>query len=174
MTVTRTKDILHEETVSVSGARFEKWQNNGKYYIKSQGQSYWGECDATFLRNNPTSDPKLLPLPTDKFRDLEWVGNQTYAGSLKEQGREYLLFVPADNANVDLADPAKLKTLPVIAYIDAATRLPVVFKNKEVIQQYTFVNAPTDMQAFPADLAQEIKDGNERRAKVFALPHNVY
>ena len=174
VTVTKTREIIHEETVSVSGIKRDKWQNASKYYIKPQGQSYWGEYDATFSRDYQISDAKLLPSPVDKFRGLEWIGGQTYAGDLKDQGREYLLFVPADVTNVDFSNAAEVKSQPAVAYIDAATRLPVAFKNKDVIQQYTFGNAPVEMQSFPSDLAMEIKVGEEKRAKVFAAPHREY
>ena len=80
--ITKTREIIHEETVSVSGDRFDKWQNSSKYYIKPQGQSYWGECDANLMKNNVVSDARLLPLPTNKFRGLEWIDGKTYAGSL--------------------------------------------------------------------------------------------
>ncbi len=158
----------------MSGAKFDKWQSGSKYYIKPTGQRYWGECDAKFVKNNPTSDTKFLPLPAEKFRGLEWINGNTYAGSVTEQGTEYLLFVPANNANVDFSNAAEVMAQPVIAYIDATTRLPVVFKNKDIVQQYTFGNAPVEMQSFPADLAVEIKDGDEKHAKVFASPHKEY
>lgn len=174
VTVTKTKDIIHEEIVTVSGAKHDKWQNSGKYYMKPTNQAYWGEYDASFAKDYQISDFKLLPVPSDKFRGLEWVGGKTYAGSLKDQGREYLLFIPTDSTSVNFNDATALKSLPVVAYIDAATRLPIAYKSGDIVQQYIFGNAPAEMQAFPADLSQEIKDGNERHAKVFVAPHAEY
>jgi len=62
----------------------------------------------------------------------------------------------------------------VIAYVDASTRLPVRFKSGDVTRIYSFASEAPPMLALPADLAQEIREGKERRAKVFVAPKREY
>ena len=62
----------------------------------------------------------------------------------------------------------------MIAYVDASTRLPVRFKSGDVTRIYSFASEAPPMLALPADLAQEIREGKERRAKVFVAPKREY
>ena len=171
---TKTGVILHEETVDVAGGKSDKWQVGTTFYLKPPEQNYWGEYDATWQHNNLPASAALLPVPTKGFQDLDWIGSDTYAGSIKQNGVEHFVFVPSNANNLDVGKPAALNAQPVIAYVDASTRLPVRFKNGSVIRTYAFAPDAPSMLALPADLVREIQEGKERRAKVFVAPKREY
>ena len=171
---TKTGNMIHEETLSVSGALFDKWQVDSLFYIKPPGQSYWGECDDRYVKNNRTSDTNLAFLPEKGFRDLDWVSGETYVGVVKQNDTVFLLFVPATAGTLDFSNPVKIQAQPIVAYVDAETRLPALFKKGGVIQNYIFSAPPANIQSLPADLAKQIKDGSERRAKLFGAPKQEY
>jgi len=174
VTTTKTREIIHEQTVSVSGATFEKWQVGRIFYIKPQGQKHWGACDERFVKSNLIPNASLSFLPANGFRDLDWINSETYAGAVKQNNTTYLLFVPKSAGNLDYGKPAKIQAQPVIAYVDDATRLPALFKNADVTQTYAFSPPPTAMQALPPDLAKQIKEVSEMHAKVFGAPRAEY
>ena len=174
VTTTKTCDILHEETVDVAGVKSDKWQAGTTFYLKPPGQNYWGEYDRAWYHNNLPTSAALQPVPLKGFQDLDWIGRDTYAGSIKQNGAEYFVFVPSNAGSLDVGNPAALHAQPVIAYVDAATRLPVRFKNGDVIRSYAFAPEAPPPLALPADLVREIRDGKERRAKVFVAPKREY
>jgi hypothetical protein len=168
---TKTGNIIHEETLSVSGVKFDKWQVAHFFYIKPAGQSFWGECQGPSKDANNTF---LMPLPDKGFRDLDWISTETYAGAVMDGGLEYLIFVPENAKTVDISSAAKLQALHTVAYINAETRLPSILKKDDIIRNYKFFPLPQQMQALPDDLAKQIKAVSEKRAKLFAPPTKEY
>ena len=142
---TRTRDLTHEETCDVSGTKSDKWQVGNTFYLKPPGQNYWGEYDQTWHHNNLPTSTALLPVPLKGFQDLEWITRDTYAGSIKQGGVEHFVFVPINAVGLDVGKPAALSAQPVVAYVDASTRLPVRFKNGDVIRTYNFASEPPPM-----------------------------
>jgi hypothetical protein len=168
---TKTREIIHEEIVDVSGGKIDKWQVGGTFYVFSSDQKYWGEYAPDDRKNSQTGDAASSAVPGNGFRGLGWIDSETYAGSIKQSNAVYLVFVPSGASNLDLNDLKSLEAQPTIAYVDEASRLPALFKKDGVTQSYSFLAPPSAMQTLPADLAKSIRDGNEARAKVFAAPH---
>jgi hypothetical protein len=171
---TRTEKIIQEVTVSVSGEEFSKWQIGEMFYVKPPSQSFWGECDERFVIDNPTSDPRMLPVPESGFRNLEWIDKDTFAGRLESAGNEYLIFIPGGGGGAEPHTLATLRTLPRFALVNAKTRLPSYVKDLGHSRTYVFATPPAEMQKLPADLLQEIQEGKERRAQVFRAPKKEY
>lgn len=171
---TRTCELIHEETCDVSGEKSDKWQVGTTFYLKPPGQKFWGEYDPAWFHNNLPTSPALSPIPLKGFQDLDWISRETFAGSIKQNDKEWFVFIPLNAREVDVAKPADLNAQPVIAYVDASTRLPVRYKNRDVVRSYSFAPESPPRLVLPADLAQEIRDGKERRAKVFAVPKREY
>jgi len=173
---TKTGDVVHEQTQDVSGKVFEKWQDGPKNYIKPPGQTTWGVLWHRGANNN-TSDPNF-PLPENGFRGLDWINATAYAGTIKTEAGAALVFLGLGADYVDLSDPKsakdKLANESTVAYIDFQTRLPSSVKEDDVIRTYTFTTPPSAMQKLPADLTNEIKKGNESRAKLLAAPKQEF
>jgi hypothetical protein len=172
--VTKTRDIIHEETFRVSGDSFEKWQVGRAFYIKPSGQKYWGAYDENYIKNNSTPDTKYKFIPASGFRDLGWVGVETFVGELRQGNADYLIFVPTGAGKVDLSNPAKLQEQPNIAYVDASTRLPTLVKKDGVTCTYLFFTPLTKIQQLPDDLSHQIKEVSEKQAKLLGVPNREY
>jgi hypothetical protein len=173
--VTKTQDIIHEETWYVSDKKLDKWQQGERFYFKAPGLSFWAAYDQASQKNNLTLDPKLLPFPKTGFRGLDWIGTQTYAGTMKsDKGNLLLVFVPQNADKLDVNDAKALERQSLIAYIDVETRLPSIVRERNVVCTYAFYPPPGTIQALPPDLAAEIKAGDEKRAKLNSAPVKEY
>jgi len=79
---------------------------------------------------------------------------------------------------VNAEDPSKqkeLESLPKIAYVDTETRLPDMVRIAGETRVFKFSQTPpSSVQTLPDDLAAEIKNGNEIRAKRNAAPQAEY
>ena len=168
--VTKTQSTIHEEILLVSGRKLNKWQVGQTFYVVAPGTDFWGEYDARYRASSPTTDPSALPIPDTGFRNLEWVNENTYAGTLKTSSGTYFVFVPSDADKIDINDPKALSSPPKVAYIDANTRLPATLRVGEVVQNYSFLTPPGSPLSLPADLQASIKKGDEIRAKADLAP----
>jgi hypothetical protein len=175
ITTTKTGDIIHEETVSVVGIRTEDWQVNGDYYIKYPGKTIWSAYEKSAPAPIINGSPVVLGLATNGFRGLDWINKETYAGKMKTSYGDCLIFVPGGRNSTSALDPGKIDSLPKIACIDAATRLPTMARAAGETRVFTFTQPPpTAAQTLPDDLAAEIKTGNQLRAKRQAAPETEY
>jgi len=175
---TKTGNIIHEETVDVAGNKTDKWQEGSTLYLKPKNQAHWGVSSSAFRHNNPKDDPFENPLPANGFHDLDWITKDTFTGSIQSAQSTLLIFVPMGADKVDLSDPKKsqdhLDSLQEVAYIDAQTRLPVSLRIGKVVRTYTFLPPPSSMLALPPDLQREIKQGEERTARLLRSPAKDY
>jgi hypothetical protein len=171
---TKTRDILREEIKTVGGTATDNWQQNGSYYRKLPGNPYWSAYEKPTQLQIESGAAVIMTVPDSGFRGLDWVGRETYVGSVEAEGMTYLIFVPAESRTVDLSNTKLLQELPTIAFVDAKSRLPVRVKDKDVLRTYKFLTPPGAMQVVPADLAAEIKKGDEIKAKFNAAPSREY
>lgn len=174
VSTTKTGQIVHEETRDMSGALLDKWQVGETFYAKFPGQDYWGEYDALYRQRNATNDPKYLPVPKEKFQELEWISRESYAGMISKGDSGWLVFVPSGKKGIKLDDPQLLQSLPSYALVDEKTRLPVVFKSPGLIRRYSFSEVPKTLLTLPSDLQQAIRSGQEKRDKIFSAPQREY
>jgi len=177
ITTTKTGEIIHEVTLTVGGDKLENWQVHGDYYIKYPGKSFWSAYEKPDPTQPSIGTRVVMGLPDSGFRGLEWISKDTYAGKIKSGVGECFIFVPGGRAMVNVAEPAgqkALESLPTIAYIDAETRLPMLVRAGDETRTFKFTSPPTSNQTLPADLADEIKKGDEIRAKRNAAPQREY
>ena len=171
---TKTGKIFHEETTSVSGKKLDRWQQDQTFYIKNESQRNWGAYDNEYRRKNPTTDPSLSPIPESEFRGLDWIKDDTYAGPVRSGTATFFVFVPSNAAALDVNDAKALEGQPVIAYVDAATRLPASVRENGVTRIYSYSTPPSVPLTIPEDLAASIKRGEELKAKFNAAPQKEY
>jgi len=118
------------------------------------------------------------------FAGLEWISAKTYAGMQKLQGRDCIVFktsvsplnARAQQEEAIAIEQAKTFGEPIpegvqvlaTAYIDLATRLPViaVFGNEK--RSYQFGDPPTTTLALPLELAAAVKEYEKRIARLSA------
>lgn len=172
--LTKTKDILREEVQTVSGVKTDAWQQNGNYFVKFPGNTFWSAYEKPTQLQIESGTAVTVTVPSSGFRGLDWINQETYAGTVTSGESTYLIFLPAESRNADLSDQKVLQELPTIAYVDAKTRLPVRVKKHEAVSVYKFMPPPGAMLTIPPDLAAEIKAGEEIRAKSNAAPMREY
>ena len=172
VTTTQTRGIVHEIIDDISGGKTEKWQSGNTFYLKPLGQTFWGEYDPSFQENNLSPRIQFQIVPQGRFRDLDWIQRANFAGFGKRAGAPVFYFTPLPINNVH--PPASLENLPAVAVVDATTRMPILVRQDGSTRIFTFNEAPAAMQSLPSDLIQEIKEGIERRKKVFAAPKREY
>jgi hypothetical protein len=175
---TKTGEIIHEETVTVGGQRLENWQVDGSCYTKFPGKNFWSAYEkyaGTQLGSNAAIS---MILPESGFRGLDWINKKTYAGKIKTGSGYCLVFVPGGRATVEAGNPDKQKALdllPTVAYVDAETHLPVMVRVAGETRVFKFAQPPpASIQSLPSDLAEEIRQGDEIRAKRNAAPRQEY
>lgn len=175
---TKTGEIIHEETLTLGGDKTEDWQVHGDYYVKYPGKSFWSAYEKADPTEIASRNRVAMGLPPSGFRDLDWIGKETYAGETKTDSGYCLIFVPGGLNTLNAEDPSqqnKLGSLPKIAYIDAETRLPVMVRAAGETRVFKFTQPPpTSIQSLPGDLADEIKQGDEIRAQRNAAPQREY
>lgn len=173
---TKTGTIIHEETTSVSGKLTDAWQVDGSFYIKYPGQSLWMACEKANPSESATRLRVALLLPPSGFRGLDWIKRQAYAGRTKTDYGDCLIFVPGGLSAVggDLSSQ-KLDSFPILAYVDAATRLPVRIRGQDGTRMFTFNQlASNSPQTLPDALTAEIKADNAIQAQRDAAPRREY
>jgi hypothetical protein len=169
---TRTNKILHEETDYVSGKKMNKWQEGQTFYIRNDARNSWGVYDGTYQHNNRTDDPALLPIPENSFRDLDWIKEENYAGSIASGQATFLVFVQGYAAFLNVNDKKALDAQHAIAYVDQAARLPVMVRVNGVTRTYSYPAPPSAPLTLPQDLTAELKRREEIKAKFSAAPQN--
>lgn len=165
--VVKTGSTILEQNVDAAGQRNLIWHVSGIRVVFSSSKPVacpdYGGADI-FSTNFSSSD----------FAGLDWLSPTTYAGVVKYQGNDCLVFKGSvsplgEKAQFDerayitdargqgLSVPDALR-VPAVAYIDLATRLPVFaqFGNQRRIYQY---GAPPSTQlALPPEVAGSLKE----------------
>ena len=169
---TKTREIIHEEETDSNGQRSEKWHVGSLQYAQPPGKSVWYESDAGKLPDGSASDPSYSPLPASGFRELDWISPAAYAGTIKYNGRDCLVFVRGDAAGGDNPEQRKawLESRETISYIDAESRLPVLVRIGGETRIYRFAGPPAEMQSLPADVQERVKKAEEARSRLHQLP----
>ena len=169
MTVTKTGNIVSEDVVDGRGCHTETWYVGALQYRKPPGKSNWFESSPTIGANPVSTD--YSPLPPNGFRAWDWIGRESYAGKVALESGESFVFVPGGAQKLNLSNPGRLKELiaaqPLVAYVNAETRLPVALCSGGVTQRVVFDPPPNAVQTLPADLLDQIRKGEEARRRLY-------
>jgi hypothetical protein len=172
MVVDKTGATMRVETTDVSGRIKSKWYLGDTQYILRPGQKLWIES-----KGSPESnDPNYEKQPATGFSDFEWVCETTYLGKMSFGGRTCLVFVPGGASVLDAAGPnvdaKKIQTTlaaqPILALVDAESRLPYVFRNRGEVHTFVFGPPPPAKLSIPVELSEMIKRGIEAQARLLA------
>lgn len=170
MIVTKTRNIIREEIVDGKGQRTETWHVGATQYRKPAGDSTWYEAGPTD-NGFAASDPTYSPMPANGFRGWDWIGKDTYTGTTALDLGTCLVFVPGGSTKLNLSNPARIKeqlaAQPVVAYVSEDKRLPVALRMGTMLQRFQFAQPPDAMQTLSPDLNEQIKKGEEGRARLY-------
>ena len=176
VTTTRTGEIISEDIVDGKGHHTELWHVGALQYRKPAGKADWFQSSPANGTNYGNSD--YSPLPSNGYRDWEWVGKDSYVGTLVLENGKWFEFVPGSTKKLDQANPGRMKeqlaAQPLVAYVNAETRFPDTLRTGEVTQRFLFASPPTGMQALPPDLVEQIKKGEEARRRLYQPARRPY
>lgn len=167
---TRTGNRVHEELQDSKGRVRERWFDGPSQFTKDPAATIWEQTEPSGSGGaQPQSD--YVPLPPNGFRDLTWVSPSSYAGTIQYGGYDCLVFIPGGEAAIDLAKPELVKTMwarhPMIACIDARSRLPIALRYINETRVFKWENAPSSPLTFPPDLSAMLQKKKEDQAKLF-------
>lgn len=171
--VTKTRNIVHEESFDGRGCRLDTWYLGSQQYRKPHGKDVWYLSEPA--RSNTAQDSEYDPLPTNGFRGWDWVGRESFVGQVDKDGVQCLAFVPGGAANLQGNDLSEsLKKQSHVAYVDATTKLPLAFKNGTVVQNFRFETQAPVVQELPPKLVDQIKKAEESRARLLQAAPRPY
>ena len=174
---TKTGKIIHEVSIFADNRQTDLWNNGPMQYEKQTGATYWTARDGR-ITDRGLTDGKYVAPPATGFRDLDWIAAGNYVGTVASGGRSCLVFAQTGAEKANATDPAALKqqvdALPIVAYVDAETRLPISLRMGRTVRSYRFGSPPTAMQTLPADLAAEVKKGEDARTRTNTLAPRPY
>jgi hypothetical protein len=159
--LTKTKNILHVETLDERRQTWHRWCRDSKHLIVFPGGKGLAPCDGQDIHN-----PFYEDYQSTTFPGFEWVSAATFAGVESVRQRDCMVFRSAVKG-LDLMNPGEaaklrsmagegmpipeeaLKTKSTVAIIDLETRLPVALQVAGEVRQYTFLEPPGTILAFP-------------------------
>jgi len=169
LSVEKTGTTMRITTTDLAGRVTDKWYLGDTQYTLFPGQKLWLES-----KGSPaTNDPNFEQQPATGFSDFEWVSHSNYVGTISFGGRSCLAFVPGGAAAIGPTEnglDAKriqeaLAVQPLVALVDAESRLPYVLRNRGVVHTFTFASPPSAKLSIPAELVEMIKKGIEAQAR---------
>ena len=138
-------------------------------YSKAAGDTLWYWSDGR-QTSKSTSDASYHPLPAVGYRDVDFITEANYAGTMPYNKRSCLVFVPGGANALDLNHakdaPKKLAGIDTVAYVDAETRLPVEVRSHGETRVFQFDPPPKRMQTLPAELLAQIRKGDDARTRL--------
>ena len=148
--VIKAGGVSYSLWVDELGAKEECWTIKGVQWVTPKGEQ---RRQLAINHENPFFKTGLQ---TSVFSGFEWISASNFTGVNKFMEKQCLVFQIMDKSGKQS-----------IAFIDAATRLPLFLKNGGTARLYAFGPPPENL-AVPEDIAQCIRDEEERTAKVMA------
>ncbi|MBA3960364.1 MAG: hypothetical protein H0X40_00480 [Chthoniobacterales bacterium] len=169
VTTTKTGHEVLEEIIDLKGRVSERWFHGATQFTKASGSNTWEQKDPSGVPG-ATPDPDYAPPPDKGFRDVGWVAPANYAGTIKYGNSTCLVFIPGGERAIDLTKPEQIKTMwqtfPMIACVEARSRLPVAVRYLGKIRTFTWDQPPAGPLVLPAGLSAQIKKQNDDTAKL--------
>jgi hypothetical protein len=164
ITVAKTRDVLSLEFTDKHGAKSREW-HKGKAQVITRPE--W-QTPLLSLAGDP-SDVSYTDYSSGEFPTLRWISKKNFVGIEQKAGRVCLafkdtLFLDEDGRELTVSSQSKPvgaasrtpekkpEMMPVAAYIDYYSRLPVFSSRGLQTSSYRFVEPPMMMQALPPEI----------------------
>jgi hypothetical protein len=182
--VTKTKTILCERSTQ-TGDKVDKWHIEGVQYTVIPKTKQCITADLAAFQRGVASADYYTDYSLTDFPGMEWVSAKNYVHSLQYMGRDCLVFqdilslytaeelreIQKDRNGKKRAsfNPADYQ-IPVLAYVDSQTRLPVMLQRGSELRVYRFEAPPGAMLKPPAEVLQNIKKRIEKDKELSTMP----
>ncbi len=104
------------------------------------------------------------------FPELGWISERNFIGIEEQAGRKFLVFRNHEpKPSISAASTMTPDTgLAMEAYLDAETRLPVIFRNSAGTHNYQYDTPPTEMLSLPSEVKSAL-DLEQTRIRQLSL-----
>jgi hypothetical protein len=172
LVTTKTGNIVHEQATDLQGRITDTWHTGATQYRKPPGEAVWYQPVPPSEGQGGSSD--YAPIPPNGYRQWDWVGESTFVGTFPFDNVACLVFVPGGRSAVGEEDEkkaaAKIGAMPVVAYVNAETRLPVALRMGNITGRVTFHPSPASAQVLPTDLIDQLRNAEQSRKNLFQQP----
>ncbi|XHR27654.1 MAG: hypothetical protein ACFUZC_17140 [Chthoniobacteraceae bacterium] len=185
LTVTKTKTVYHEEAVAATGEKRESWNVNGVEIVTKPGTHQWTILDRNSFGVGAVDTLICPDYSKTDFPGLDWIFSNGFQGTQNVTGVPCIVFkgrgrnslaTPEPDAN-DEKGPGKAAIVASakvhsedLAYLDAATRLPVCIQTRDEARFYQFVTIPPVMQTLPPEIQSALEKRTKIRERLIAKP----
>jgi len=138
---TKSGAFVCEQVIAPDGKVRERWIVGDYQFDKDPKTKRFNIYSVQAFVGGKFDGVRFTDLSKTDFPGFEWIGPKDYAGVQKVMNRECLVFHRADGEEAT-------------AYVDAATRYPVVLKRGNETRLYEFQKAP--QIALPAEIQKEL------------------
>jgi len=167
-TVVKTGTTIVEQNVEANGQRHQIWHYSGARIVPAPGTS-----NPMIGSDFGGGDIFSINFASTDFAGLDWLSKKTYAGIVKYEGNDCIVFKGTvsplsvrakvdEQADIQLAKDfgqphAAPVMVPAVACIDLATRLPVFVQFGQEKRTYQYGTPPTSPLTLPPDLAAPLQ-----------------
>ena len=159
--VTKTKTIRFEETITAGGIKIQKW------CVPDMQVSIHGSGAPVVSLPSKSGDNYYTDYSKSDFGGFEWISSRNFTGIEKIMGQDCLVF--RDKMKFAAGDAPAGPPPPVVACIDADSRLPVALQLGDEIRTFQFGPTPAAMLTLPPPV-QTVVDGWRKTMRQAALP----
>lgn len=172
LVITKTKDIMYEQTVDAWGGKKEKWCAGALQYSFLPGSNRWTAFDRGAFVKNSANGAYYSDYSSTDFPEAAWVSAKNYVDIVKYSGRDCLFFkdililFSKDELKEINEERAKAHQSPltaddcivaVAAYVDLETRLPVMCQRGDEVRLFKFMAPPQAMLVLPPEVQKDLK-----------------
>jgi len=179
--VTKTEDVIREETLDEKGQTWSAWCLPGlQITVWPDGKS-WFVQQAQADRDPNVPVAMFTDYSKSDFPGFEWISEKNYAGIQKVGSKTCLIFrdtmvlmTPEELKQAALGGDGASPTISVVASIDVETRLPVALTRGSEAHTYEFIAPPEQKLAFPTIVQNLIDNRNKNVQSVTRRPIKSY
>jgi len=181
-TIVKTGSTILEQNVDEAGQRSQIWHVSGIRVVAGSNPAVSPDY--------ASADIFSINFASTDFAGLYWLSPATYAGIVKYQGNDCIVFkgsvsplgekAQADEQSYIIGARAFGESVPdalrvpAIACIDLATRLPVFVQFGQEKRIYQYGTPPTAALTLPAELAGPMKEYQEKIRRLSAPAARAY
>ena len=191
-TVTKTKNIIHEQVSMPNGQRKETWTVGGLQFLTLPGSTEREVKDCASIARVRAENFTYTDFSKTDFPGLENLTPDDYVGTSKVMGRECIVLrkeTPAapkedrmDLKKEELDIEALTQPLPssekdktnLVACVDLQIRLPILVEQDGEKRIYQFGAPPQAMLTLPKDIQQDLERRAREREQMGRMPARPY
>jgi len=165
--VVRTKNIRYSQLSNAAGHQVETWYYDNLEFVTDPAIKRRLAYD---IGHDPELEPETNFSHTD-FPGLEWISAKTYVDVRTVMGRDCIIFSKGGNAPEANQDgPLPSSSGGTVAYVDLATRLPILLQSNGETRVYQFEPPPQSQLTLPADIQQALEFNVKHAQELARMP----